>query len=90
MATFLDLGEWSWPDSFEGQPLAALPGKSLRPIFEDKTRKPHEALYLNLLDHRAVVSGEWKLASDWGRPRELFNLGRDRAETRDLARAEPD
>ena len=89
MATLIDVSGGKWPAEFEGKPVAALPGKSLRPIFSGQTRAPHDALYFHLFDHRAFVAGDWKIASDWGQPWALFNLSSDRTELRDQAQAEP-
>ncbi len=89
MATLMDVAERPWPREHEGAPLASLPGKSLRPIFAGETRAPHDALYFQLMDHRAIIAGDWKLVSDWGRPWELFNLATDRTELRDRAAQEP-
>jgi arylsulfatase len=88
MATLVDASGWKWPEEFDGKPLAALPGKSLRPIFGGETRAPHDTLYFHLMDHRALIQGNWKLASDWNRPWELFNLATDRTELHDLSAKE--
>jgi arylsulfatase A-like enzyme len=90
MATFMDLSGGKPPAEDEGQPLPPLPGLSLRPIFAGEQRVPHEALYFHLFDHRAVRVGDFKLASDWGRPWQLFNLAADRTELNDLAAAQPE
>jgi arylsulfatase A-like enzyme len=42
------------------------------------------------MDHRAVIDGDWKLVSDWGRPWELFNLSSDRTELHDLSKQQPE
>lgn len=89
MATLMDVSGATWPTTFEGKPLAPLPGKSLRPIFAGETRAPHDALYFQLMDHRAVLAGEWKLAADWGRPWELFNVAADPTELHNLAASAP-
>ena len=89
MATLVDVSGWSWPGEFDGKPLAALPGKSLRQVFAGETRAPHDTLYFHLMDHRAIIRGDWKLASDWNRPWELFNLASDRTELSDLSAKEP-
>ena len=90
MATLADVAGWSWPGQFDGKPLAALPGRSLRPIFAGEAAPPRPPLYFHLMDHRAVIAGEWKLVSDWGRPWELFNLAADRTELRDVSKGEPE
>lgn len=90
MATIVDVGEGQWPAELDGQKIAPLPGMSLRPILLGEQRPPHEALYFQLVDHRAVISGDLKLASDWGRPWELFNLATDRTELHDLTKTQPE
>lgn len=90
MATFLDVGQGNWPAKHAGESIAPLPGKSLRPIFAGETREPHDALYFQLFDHRAIVSGDWKLASDWNEPWQLFNIANDRAEINDLKQHRPE
>jgi len=90
MATLMDVAGSPWPKEYDGKPLAALPGKSLRPIFHGETRPPHDALYFELMDHRAVIAGDWKIAADWGRPWQLFNLAKDRTELHDLSATEPE
>jgi arylsulfatase A-like enzyme len=90
MATIVDVGGGQWPEEFGGEKIAPLPGKSLRPILLGEQRVPHETLYFQLFDHRAVIAGDMKLVSDWGRPWELFNLATDRTELHDLKKAEPE
>jgi arylsulfatase len=82
MATFVDLAG--------GKPDPALPGKSLAPVFAGKQRTPHDALYFHLFNHRAIIAGDYKLASDWDRPWELFNLAADRSELNDLSAVQPE
>lgn len=90
MATLMDASDSEWPKESAGEPLAPLPGKSLLPIFSGKTRTPHEALYFQLMDHKAIVAGDWKLVSDWGQPWQLFSLADDRTETNDLSKVHPE
>ncbi len=88
MATIVDVGGGSWPTEHAGETIAPLPGKSLRPILLGEQRKQHEFLYFQLFDNRAVIEGDMKLVSDWGRPWELFNLAADRTELHDLTKAQ--
>jgi arylsulfatase len=90
MATVMDLSGGKWPAEYEGAALAPLPGLSLRPIFAGEQRVPHDVLYFHLFDHRAIRVGDYKLASDWGRPWQLFNLAADRTELNDLSAAQPE
>ena len=89
MATLMDVGGGQWPAEFAGKKIAPLPGKSLRPILAGEQRPPPSALYFQLMAHRAVIAGDYKLASDWGRPWELFDLTADRTELHDLMKAQP-
>ncbi len=89
MATFVDISGAAWPAAHAGRPLDPLPGQSLRPIFAGATRPPHDQLFFHLFDHRAVIAGDLKLVSDWGRPWELYDLAADRTELRDLAQLQP-
>ncbi len=82
MATFVDLAG--------GTPDPELPGISLKPVFSGDQRAPHDVLYFHLFDHRAIISGDYKLASDWGRPWELFNFAADRSELNDLSSQNPE
>ncbi|MDB4323758.1 arylsulfatase, partial [Akkermansiaceae bacterium] len=41
-------------------------------------------------DHRAIRVGDWKLVSSENEPWELYNLSTDRAESKDLAKQEPE
>lgn len=90
MATIVDIGGGKWPAEVAGNKIAPLPGKSLRPLLAGEQRPPHDALYFQLFDHRAVISGDLKLVSDWGRPWELFNLASDRTELHDLTKTQPE
>jgi arylsulfatase A-like enzyme len=89
MPTFLDVAGGEWPPEFDGQAQSGLPGKSLRVLFESDHLERLDPLFFHLYDHRAVIQGEWKLVSDWGRPWALFNLRDDRTELKDLANEEP-
>lgn len=89
MPTVLELAKWNWPSQFAGEKLQPLPGKSLVPIFEGRTRDGHEALFFQFQNHRAVMKGNWKLVSDFAQPWELYRLDTDRTETNDLAGSNP-
>ena len=41
-------------------------------------------------NHRAIIAGDLKLVSDWGRPWGLFNLTVDRTELHDLIKTQPE
>lgn len=61
----------------------------LRHIDGEGKQPPHDALYWRYGDQSAVRMGEWKLVVRKGRE-ELYHLGRDAGEARDLVAEEPD
>lgn len=89
MPTFLELAGGNYAAAGKGKQLPPLPGKSLRPILEGKERAPHENLYFQLFDHRAIRSGDWKLTAVDHKEWELYNLAEDRSETSDLTNQHP-
>ena len=63
-----------------------LPGRSIAPAFQKDGTAPHEFIYFNHSNNRALRIGDWKLiatgkAGEW----ELYNLRKDRAEQHNLA-----
>ncbi len=82
MATCCDVAEARQPNALEG--------KSLRPIFEGKTRIGHQALFYEHEGSRAIRKQGWKLVADAKQPWELYNLKEDRCELKNLASAMPE
>jgi len=80
MATCVDLGGADYPETRHGKAITPLEGKSLLPVFQGKTREPHDVLYWEHMKNRAVRQGKWKLVAtkrgDW----ELYDLEADRTE----------
>ncbi|HYW45646.1 MAG TPA: arylsulfatase [Bryobacteraceae bacterium] len=72
-----------------GAPLLA--GRSLAPALLRDGAAPHEFLYFNHNNNRAIRVGDWKLiATGETGPWELYDLGKDRSELEDVAAAHPD
>jgi arylsulfatase A-like enzyme len=78
-------------ETWDNQPVPAPPGKSLIPALASDADLRHPFLWWSHIGNRAVRVGDWKLVS-WGEtnPWELFNLQKDRSETRNLAGQLPD
>lgn len=75
------------PTAPEGPGLA---GVSLAPAFARDGSVKRDYLYFNHNNNRAIRAGDWKLiATGESGPWELYDLGNDRAEQNDLARADP-
>jgi arylsulfatase A-like enzyme len=96
-ATILDAAQVPYPETFEGQPIPPLMGKSLAPVLgatADQVRSPSDWIGWELFGNRAVRMGDWKLlwlcephgTGDW----QLYDLATDPGETRDLAEAQPE
>ncbi len=68
-----------------------LAGRSLAPALQQDGAGPHDFLYFNHNNNRAIRAGNWKLIAtgDQG-PWELYDLGRDRSELQNLAADQPD
>ena len=68
-----------------------MPGKSLTPLFKRDASIARAALYWHHEGNRALRVGDWKLVSEsenngeW----ELYNLKRDRIESKNLAASRP-
>ncbi len=89
MATAIDIADVEYPASYNGQKIKPLRGRSLVPIFQGKQREPHEAIFWQFSNNRAVRRGKWKLTSARGGPWELYDMQADRKELNDLAKRDP-
>ena len=88
--TVLELAGVSPPREHAGTPVPPMQGKSFARALVDEAAKPaHDALWWCHEGNRAVRVGNWKLVAAKGTPWELYDLARDRAETKNLAVAEP-
>jgi arylsulfatase A-like enzyme len=86
LPTLVDLAGGS--TAAEGAP--SLAGRSLAPALNQDGAAPHEFLYFNHSNNRAIRVGDWKLvATGLKGPWELYDLSKDRCEQRDLAAAQP-
>jgi len=90
MATFIDLGDATYPEKVGERKVDPLQGLSLAPILKGETREPHDTLYFHFGTDRALRQGDWKLVSAKLGKWELYNMAEDRTEMNDLADANPE
>jgi arylsulfatase A-like enzyme len=89
LPTFLEAAGATYPAQYRGREIVPVEGRSLQPVLMGGTRRAatfgweHEG-------NRALRQGDWKIVSAFGGPWELYDMRRDRLETRDLARQMPD
>lgn len=104
MTTCIDVGQGSYPSTYNGQTIQPMEGKSLLPVFSQDTMD-REALYWEHEGNRAVRMGKWKLVSKASKKRsflwdqkeelapadwELFDMDQDRTELNNLASQHPE
>jgi len=89
--TILEVAGAPRPGKVEDHTAPAPPGKSLMPAFARDGAVAHEGLWWEHEGNRAFRVGDWKVvAAGEDGPWELYNLGEDRTETRNLAEAHPE
>ncbi len=78
------------PTRWESETMPPAPGRSLVPAFHRDVVIEREFLWWLHEGNRAIRAGDWKLVAAKGDPWELYDLGTDRAESRDLSRERPE
>lgn len=93
MATFCDLAQTRYPDTYKSNRIVPLEGLSFLPVLKGSRGKQHEYLFWEHMGNMAVMKGSWKLVSKqkegdgrWA----LYDLSRDRAERNNLTANRPD
>jgi arylsulfatase A-like enzyme len=78
-------------EAWEGKPVPQPPGLSLVPLFSKDGSIAHDSLWWLHEGNRALRVGNWKIvAAGKGSPWELYDLGSDRSESRNLANDKPE
>lgn len=68
-----------------------LAGRSIAPALQKDGTAPHEFLYFNHSNNRALRMGDWKLIATGEKgPWELYDMRKDRGEQRNLAETQPE
>ena len=86
MPTFLELAETDYPTEYKENKILPLEGLSMVPLLQGQCRDGHDQLAWFWSGNRAVRQGDWKLVWDKNiKEWELYNIAKDRCETRNLA-----
>ena len=88
--TILEVTGAEKPATWDGEPIPQAPGHSLVAAFDRDEVVQREFLWWLHEGNRAIRVGDWKLVAAKGDPWELYDLGTDRAESNDLAKAKPE
>ncbi len=89
MATILDASGTPYPAERAGQPIPPLEGETLRAAFDGDVERSRP-MFWEHEGNAAVRIGQWKLVRNYPAPWELYDLGDDRTEQRDLASVHPE
>jgi arylsulfatase len=88
--TILDIVNIKKPTEWDGEAIPPAPGRSLAPAFQKDITIDRDFLWWLHEGNRAIRAGDWKLVAAKGDPWELYDLRSDRAESHDLAQAQPE
>lgn len=90
MPTLLDLGQGTYPLTFNGHTIKVQRGTSLKPIFEGKKQNRSQPIYWEHEGNRAIRIDDWKAVSNLTEPWQLYNMKTDRTELHDLSAIKPE
>ena len=90
MATCLELAGAKYPEEFKGGETKPHESLSLVPILKGKTVDRDHAYVFNHSGTHAIVKGEYKIVREGGGPWALYHLAKDRTETKNLAKQDPE
>ncbi|WP_020472643.1 arylsulfatase [Zavarzinella formosa] len=89
--TILEVTGGKRPETWEGKPVPAPPGKSLVPVFAKDGPVSRDFLWWQHEGNRALRVGDWKIvAAGKESPWELYDLSSDRSESKNLAKDKPE
>lgn len=90
LPTIAEVARAEYPATHDDRAVTPVQGKSLLPILRGQQRDPHDLMYFQFSNNRAIREGDWKLVSARGGRWELYDLAADRTELRDLADEHPE
>jgi len=91
LPTVLELAGVKRPADWKGKPTPPLAGRSLVPALARDGSVAHDYIYFHHIGNRAIRVGDWKLVSAGKKGQwELYDLGTDRCEQKNLAAKYPE
>jgi len=88
--TIVELAGGQWPSHFDDLTVPPVPGKSLVPVFEKDFSVKHDYIWWFHEGNRAIRIADWKLVSHQEKQWELYDMGKDRSESKNLASQFPE
>lgn len=88
--TLLEITGGRQPATVAGLTVPPLHGKSLVPAFTKDGSVTRDYLWWNHIGNRAIRMGDWKLVAEKDSTWELYDLSKDRSETKNLAAGYPE
>jgi arylsulfatase len=84
MTTICEITGAEYPETYKGNAITPMPGKSFAPILSGENIESTDPVFWEHLGNKAVRHGEWKLVAAKGKPWELYNLNEDRTESNNI------
>lgn len=84
MTTICDITGAVYPETYKGNVITPMQGKSFAPILKGENIKNSEPIFWEHFGNKAVRQGEWKIVAKKGNMWELYNLKDDRTESNNL------
>lgn len=90
MPTVVELAGAEYPKEYDGKEILPMEGVSLTAALSGGERPRERPIYWEFAGNHAVRDGDWKLVAQRSKGWELYDLSKDRSETRDLTAEHPD
>jgi arylsulfatase len=90
MPTLMEVAGAAYPKALGGRKILPPEGKSLVPVFRGERLGREKPLFFQWSSGKAVREGRWKLVSRKKGTWELYDMDKDKTETKNLAQQQAD